>query len=135
LTQNVKKGERKMKAIIIVAGMGSRLRPLTNDKPKCMLEFKGKTLLEYQIDALRGAGIDRIVVIKGYKEEMINYPDLIYYINDNYQNNNILHSLFYAEKEMNDEFIAAYSDIYYDKNIVKRLLDNKEDISIVVDID
>jgi len=124
-----------MKAIIIAAGVGSRLNPLTNDKPKCMLEFNGKTLLQHQIEALRGAGIDRIVVIKGYKKEVINYPDLIYYINDNYQNNNILHSLFYAEKEMDDEFIAAYSDIYYDKNIVERLLDNKEDISIVVDID
>ena len=124
-----------MKAIIIAAGVGSRLNPLTNDKPKCMLEFRDKTLLQHQLDALRGAGIDRIVVIKGHKKEVINYPDLIYYINDNYQNNNILHSLFYAEKEMDDEFIAAYSDIYYDKNIVERLLDSKEDISIVVDID
>ncbi|NQU94889.1 MAG: phosphocholine cytidylyltransferase family protein [Candidatus Omnitrophica bacterium] len=124
-----------MKTIIIAAGMGSRLNPLTNDKPKCMLEFKGKTLLEYQIDAIRGAGIDRIALIKGYKKEMINYPDLIYYTNDNYENNNILHSLFYAEKEMNDEFIAVYSDILYNKYVVKRLLDNKEDISIVVDID
>ncbi len=124
-----------MKAIIIAAGPGSRLNPLTNDKPKCMLELKGKTLLQHQIDALRGAGIDRIVLIKGYKKEMINFPDLVYYDNDNYQNNNILHSLFYAEEEMNDEFIAAYSDIFYTKDIVKRLLDSKEDISIVVDID
>ncbi len=124
-----------MKAIIIAAGMGLRLNPLTDDKPKCMLEFNGKTLLRYQIDALEGAGIDRIAVIKGYKKNVINYPGLIYYVNNNYQNNNILHSLFCAEEEMNDEFIAAYSDIYYDKNIVKRLLDSKKDISIVVDID
>jgi choline kinase len=124
-----------MKAIIIAAGPGSRLNPLTNDKPKCMLELSGKALLQHQIDALRGAGIDRIALIKGYRKEMINYPDLVYYVNDNYQNNNILHSLFYAEEEMNDEFIAAYSDIFYTKDIVKRLLDSKEDISIVVDID
>lgn len=124
-----------MKAIIIAAGPGSRLNPLTDDKPKCMLELKGKTLLQHQIDALRGAGIDRIALIKGYKKEMINRPDLVYYVNDNYQNNNILHSLFYAEEEMSDEFIAAYSDIFYTKDIVKRLLDSKEDISIVVDID
>ena len=65
-----------MKAIIIAAGIGSRLNPLTNDKPKCMLQYKGKVLLQHQIDALRGAGIDRIVVIKGYKKEVINYPDL-----------------------------------------------------------
>ncbi|UCD54990.1 MAG: phosphocholine cytidylyltransferase family protein [Candidatus Omnitrophota bacterium] len=124
-----------MKAIIIAAGMGSRLDPLTNDAPKCMLELNGKTLLQHQIEALRGAGINRISVIKGYKKEMIDYPDLVYYFNDDYQDNNILHSLFYAKEEMNDEFIAAYSDILYSREIVERLLDSKEDISIVVDID
>jgi len=124
-----------MKAIIIAAGIGSRLNPLTDDKPKCMLELDGMTLLQHQIQALKTAGIDKIAVIKGYKKEMINYPDLIYYINDNFQNNNILHSLFYAENEMNDEFIAAYSDIFYSKEIVERLLENKKDFTIVVDID
>jgi len=124
-----------MKAIIIAAGIGSRLSPLTSNKPKCMLEINGRTLLQHQIEALKGTGIDRIVLIKGYKKEMINYPDLVYYINDNYKNNNILHSLFYAEKEMNNAFIAAYSDIFYTKDIVERLLASKGDISIVVDID
>ena len=127
--------EGDMKAIIIAAGIGSRLNPLTGNKPKCMLEINGRTLLQHQIEALRGTGIDRIALIKGYKKEMINYPDLVYYINDNYKNNNILHSLFYAEKEMDDAFIAAYSDIFYSKDIVERLLESKEDISIVVDID
>lgn len=129
------KSKNYMKAIIIAAGRGSRLNPLTNDKPKCMLELDGKTLLQHQIEALNGVGIHRIVLIKGYKEEMINYPGLIYYLNDDYENNNILHSLFYAEKEMDDAFIAAYSDILYTKDVVERLLDNKEDIAIVVDID
>ena len=124
-----------MKAIIIAAGMGSRLNPLTDEKPKCMLELNHRTLLQHQIDALRGAGIDRIAVIKGYKKGMIDYPNLTYYVNDNYESNNILHSLFYAEEEMTDEFIAAYSDIFYGREIVKRLVDNKQDISIVVDID
>ena len=66
-----------MRVIIIAAGKGSRLNPLTDDKPKCMLELNGKSLLQYQIDALRGAGIDRIAVIRGYKKEKINYSDLI----------------------------------------------------------
>lgn len=124
-----------MKAIIIAAGKGSRLNPITNDKPKCMLELNGKTLLQHQICALKEAGIERIALVKGYKKEMIDYPDIIYYINDNYENNNILHSLFYAQEEMNSEFIAAYSDIFYETNVVKRLLESKEDISIVVDTD
>jgi len=73
-----------MKAIIIAAGYASRLRPITNDKPKCMLEIKGKTILEHQLDAFNANGITDISVIKGYKKKAINYPRLKYYINDNY---------------------------------------------------
>ena len=133
--QNFFKGADIIKAIIIAAGRGLRLKPLTDDRPKCMLKLGGGTILEHQLKALRNAGIDRIALIKGYKKEIIDYPGLRYYINDNYQKNNILHSLFYAEKEMDDEFIAVYSDILYTEDIVKRLLDDKGDISIVVDID
>lgn len=124
-----------MKAVIIAAGMGSRMKALTKDKPKCMLDFNGKTLLEHQIDALGAAGVEKIALIKGYKKEKINYPDITYYINDNYENNNILHSLFYAEEEMSDEFIAVYSDIFYNQDVVKSLIAARGDISIVVDID
>ena len=124
-----------MKAIIIAAGMGNRLKPLTNDKPKCMLEVRGKTLLQHQIDTFRACGIDEIAVIKGYKKEKINIPGLKYYINDNYENNNILNSLFYAEAELNDEVIFCYSDILFEKFVVERLLQSQEDISLVVDID
>ena len=63
-----------MKAIIIAAEPGSRLKNLTNDKPKCLLEIAGKSLLQYQIDTLRSCGITNISVIKGYKKEKINYP-------------------------------------------------------------
>ena len=104
-----------MKAIIIAAGIGIRLNPLTNDKPKCMLEIKGKTILQHQLDVFHANGITDLSLIKGYKKEVINYSGLKYYINDNYRNNNILNSLFYAEKEMDEEFIASYSDIIFVK--------------------
>lgn len=124
-----------MKAIIIAAGPASRLNPLTNDKPKCLLKIAGKPILEHQIDTLKSCGITDISVIKGYKKEKINYPNLKYYINDNYQNNNILNSLFYAKKEMDSEFIVMYSDILFDKSVVEELLKSQKDISIVVDTD
>ncbi|MBU4456362.1 MAG: NTP transferase domain-containing protein, partial [Nanoarchaeota archaeon] len=54
-----------MKAIIIAAGMGSRLEHLTKDKPKCLLEFCGKTLLEHQLTAIRNNNISNISLIKG----------------------------------------------------------------------
>jgi len=122
-----------MKGIIIAAGMGIRLSPLTDNKPKCLLTIGGKTILQRQIETLRECGVNDIVIIRGYKKEMINYPGVRYYYNDNYENNNILASLFYAEKEMEGGFIASYSDILYGKEIVKKLLASKADISIIVD--
>lgn len=122
-----------VKAIIIAAGKGSRLNPLTVDKPKCMLEIAGKTVLQRAIDCLRENGINNIAVVKGYKKEKINYPGLKYYVNDNYENNNILHSLFYAEPEMDGDFIALYSDILFKKDVVKKLLEHNHDFSVIVD--
>jgi choline kinase/DNA-binding XRE family transcriptional regulator len=127
--------EEKVKAIIIAAGIGSRMQHLTDDLPKCMLKFRGKTLLKRQIETLSSCGVTDISVVKGYKKEKINYPGLKYYINDNYENNNILTSLFYAEEEMDDEVIISYSDILYEKEVVERLLESRKDISIVVDIE
>lgn len=126
--------EENMKVIIIAAGMGERLKPYTNGLPKCLLKFESKTLLQRQLEALKANKVKNVVLIKGYEKEKINYPGIKYYINDNYQNNNILSSLFYAEKEIEGEVIISYSDILFEKQVVARLLESKKDISIVVDI-
>ena len=68
-------------AIIIAAGMGSRLMPLTSDKPKCMLKFGGMTLLERQIKAYRSCGITNISIVRGYQKNKINYDDLHFFEN------------------------------------------------------
>jgi phosphoenolpyruvate phosphomutase len=127
--------EAKMKAIIIAAGKGTRLKYYTEDLPKCMLKFGGKTLLQRQIEALKANGINDISIIKGYQKEKINYAGYKYYINDRYEHNNILNSLFYAEPEMNSDVILSYADILYEKDVVSRLLESRHDISIMVDID
>ena len=124
-----------VKAIVIAAGLGSRLKEYTEQLPKCMLKFGDKTLLERQLDAYRRCGIENISVIRGYKKELIDYPDLRYYENPDYESNNILNSLFYAEKELDGNVVVGYSDILFDTAVVKRLLDSRADISIVVDID
>ena len=123
------------KALIIAAGMGSRLRPLTEDKPKCMLDFGGETLLQRQIKAYNACGIKSISLIRGYQKEKINYEGLRYYENPDFQNNNILNSLFYAEEELDSHIIISYSDILFESQVVQRLLQSDHDISIVVDID
>ena len=123
------------KAIIIAAGLGRRLKGYTEELPKCMLKFGGKTLLERQLDAYQECGINNISVIRGYKKEKINYKGLRYFENTDYENNNVLNSLFYAEEELNGYIITAYSDIIFEPAVVKRLLELETDISIVVDID
>lgn len=125
----------KMKAIIIAAGKGVRLKHYTEDLPKCMLEFGRKTLLQRQAETLKANGVTDISIVKGYQQEKINYPDFKYYINDKYEHNNILNSIFYAEPEMDSDVIISYADILYEKDVVSRLLEAKQDISIVVDID
>ncbi|HEU0100183.1 MAG TPA: phosphocholine cytidylyltransferase family protein [Allosphingosinicella sp.] len=59
------------KAIILSAGKGSRLLPLTAERPKCLIELNGKSLLEWQLDALQGAGMADIVVVTGFAEEKV----------------------------------------------------------------
>ena len=122
-----------MKAIILAAGLGSRMKEMTKTKPKCMLEFNNKSLLQIQLETLRASGITDISVVTGYKKEEINFPNIKYYENDDFENNNILESLFYAEKELHGDVIVSYCDILYRKNIMNQLIRAKEGISIVVD--
>ena len=82
--------ESNTKALIVAAGLGSRLKAHTENIPKCMLDFGGKTLLERQLSAYRDCGIDNISVIRGYKKNKINYKNLNYFYNKDYENNNIL---------------------------------------------
>ena len=123
------------KAIIIAAGLGSRLKGYTESLPKCMLKFGDKTLLQRQLDAYRASGVDDISVVRGYKKEKIDYEGLRYFENPDYESNNILNSLFYAEEALNGHVIAAYSDILFEAAVVRRVLQSEADISIVVDID
>jgi len=123
------------KTLIIAAGLGSRLKKHTENLPKCMLDFGGKTLLQRQLDVYKDCGINDISLIRGYKKEKINYKNIKYFDNTDYKNNNVLNSIFYAEKVINGNIIISYSDILFDSVTVKRLLNSDYDISVVVDID
>ena len=123
------------KVLIIAAGLGSRLKKHTENLPKCMLDFGGKTLLQRQLDAYKKCGIKDISLIRGYKKEKINFKGIKYFENTDYKNNNILNSIFYAEKIINGNIIISYSDILFDSSVVERTLDSDHDISVVVDID
>lgn len=124
-----------MKAIIVAAGPSHRLKSFTNNRPKCLLRVGGKTILERMLETMKQCGIDDIVVIKGYKAHVINYPKVRYYYNPNYESTDILASLFCAKDEINDDFVFSYADILYGEDILRKLLQSKGDICLVVDID
>ncbi len=127
--------KKKTKALIIAAGLGSRLKDHTENLPKCMLDFGGQTLLQRQLDAYKKNEINDISIIRGYKKEKINYKGIQYFENTDYKNNNILNSIFYAEKIINGNIIISYSDILFESSVVDRLQKSDHDISVVVDID
>ena len=124
-----------MKAIVLAAGEGSRLRPLTDDKPKCMVEYKGKPIIDYVLQALAENEIRDVVVVKGYKAERLERSAVRYYVNEDYASTNMVHTLFCAEEEMNDDIIVSYADIVYRPEILSCLLQAPHDFSVVVDKD
>jgi phosphoenolpyruvate phosphomutase len=126
-------GGHNVTAIIIAAGFEESLLPLTEDRPKAMLEIKGQTILERQIHALNECGVKDIVVVRGYQKEQINLPNVRYYDNDRFRETGELASLFLAEQEMNGRFLFLYSDIIFDPSILEKLMKSQGDISVVID--
>lgn len=124
----------KIKAIILAAGEGTRLRPLTSNRPKCMVEIFGKSLLEHQIECFRKCGINDITVVTGYLGDTISIPNVNYIQNNEYQKTNMVYSLFCGKKILADTVIVSYGDIIFEKNILEKLLKIQSDLSVVIDI-
>src|SRR5207249_1114185 len=110
------------------------LLPLIQDKPKCLLDIKGKTILERQIAALNEVNIKDIAVVRGYQKEKIAFPNLRYYDNDRYEDTGELTSIFCAEQELKGRCLLLYSDIIFETGILLKLLKSPADITIVVDL-
>lgn len=127
-------GGEKITAIIAAAGFEKQLLPLIEDKPKCLLDIKGKTILDRQVAALNECNIKDIALVRGYKKEAIALPNIRYYDNDRYETTGELFSLFCAENELRGRVIVLYGDIIFDTAILEKLLKSPADISIVVDL-
>jgi len=127
-----------MKAIIVAAGRGRRLGVETDDIPKCMVKVGGRPILHWQLDALAAAGVDDVVIVRGYLGDRIagpsgGGPKLRFVDNPDWPNNNILTSLFYAESEMRDGFLFTYSDIVFSPEHARRVAAADAPIALIVD--
>lgn len=123
-----------MRAIILAAGRGSRMESLTDEKPKCLLELRGKPLLEWQLEAIRGAGIQQIGIVTGYKKELLENRGLSAFHNSRWAETQMVSSLVCAEQWLQEgPCIVSYSDIFYDRKAVEALIHHRSDIAVTYD--
>jgi L-glutamine-phosphate cytidylyltransferase len=127
-----------MKAIIVAAGRGRRLGTETDGIPKCMVKVAGRSILHWQLDALAAAGVDDVVIVRGYLGDRIAGPTgpgpaLRFIDNPDWANNNILTSLFYAQAEMRDGFLFSYSDIVFSPEHARRVAAATAPVALIVD--
>lgn len=128
-----------MKVIILAAGQGTRLRPYTDNKPKCMVELKGKPLLHHQLDVLKQCGVknEDIALAAGYLQEALVAPGLQQYRNEQYATTNMVSTLFAAEDFMQagEDLIISYGDIVYKPEVFEKLLATEGDLVVAADLD
>ncbi|RMX11136.1 HAD-IIA family hydrolase [Vandammella animalimorsus] len=130
-----------MIGIILAAGVGSRLRPMTNTKPKCLVTTAGQAILQYQIDAYQEAGIKELIIVVGYEGAAIkDYCKHIKEINikiienTDYETTNNMYSLYLTKNYVaGRQFILNNADLSIDKKIVNILAKSKSDNAIAVD--
>jgi phosphoenolpyruvate phosphomutase len=124
-------GGRNVSAVVLAAGASPELGTLTADRPKAMLDIKGRSLLEHQVEALNGAGIKDIAVVLGWKKEAVTLPNLKRYVAPAGQGE--VSSLLAAAAELKRRCVVLYGDILFDKSLLERLLTSEGDVVMVVD--
>jgi choline kinase len=124
-----------MRVIVIGAGRGRRLMPTTADAPKCFAEVDGKRLLDWAVEAFRANTLDRVCFIGGYQIDKVksDYPQFEFRNNTDWENNNILASLFCADDLMDEPFICCYSDVLFTPDVAGRLATSTADMALGVD--
>jgi len=134
----------KMKAIILAAGVGSRIKPLTDNCPKTLLKVGDNTILEMMISRIQDCGINDIIIVVGHLKEQIKdyvktkFPDLnaSFVINDKYAETNTGYSLMLVKDFIQDSgFIKFDADVVFDKEILKKLIECEHESCLCIDKD
>lgn len=130
-----------MKALILAAGLGTRLAPITDDRPKSLVPVNGQPILLKQIENLLENGITDITVVSGYKGDMLKktvlgiYPDIKIIHSVDYATTNNMYSAYLAKEAMSGEaFLMMNADVFYDASVVTALLRDESPNAIVTEM-
>jgi len=127
------------KAVFVAAGMGQRLRPFTDEMPKCLVPIAGKPMLVRSMGALRNVSVGEFTIVRGYLAEVLEKrkeelgTGIRFVENSDYESNNILQSLFKAEKYLQGPVYVSYSDIIFTQGVCDKLAYAEGDICLIVD--
>lgn len=125
-----------MTGIILAAGMGTRLGALTQDRPKAMLEFEGRTLLERQVETYRRCGVERVVVVGGYRDDTLRCdPRVVRYRNADYDRTNMVESLMCARAELDGPVLLSYGDVLFEDRVLRAAIEAPSAVGVTVDTD
>lgn len=131
-----------MKALILAAGLGSRLAPITDSIPKSLVPVNGKPILIKQIENLLDNHIEDITIVSGYKAKVLEkavynkYPKINIIVNKDYATTNNMYSAYLGLKSigLDDDFLMMNADVFFDSSVLKSLLSFAGKDAIVVDI-
>ncbi len=115
-----------MRAIILAAGVGSRLQALTGGKPKCLVEIGGRPLILHQLEALADHGIGPVLIVAGYQADVVREvvgDRAEFVVNDRFQETNSLYSFWLARERVSGPFILLNCDLFFNPEVLERLLD------------
>lgn len=124
-----------MRAVILAAGRGHRLRDVTGDRPKCLARIGDRTLLERQIRALRGCGVDSIAVVAGHRAAEVRSacgPAIDIVLNTRYESTNSLYSLWLARDLLMDGFVVLNCDVLFHPQLLIDLLTTRDDDALLM---
>ena len=126
-------GPEPPRAVILAAGTDTQTPLPDQDAPRVMLEVKGKTILERQVESLQAAGIRDVTVVRGYKKAQVRVGGARLVDNDRYAETGELYSLFRAEDALGGPVVVLYGDIVFDQRVLEQLLSTSADVAVVVD--
>jgi choline kinase len=124
-----------MRAIVLAAGEGTRLRPLTLDRPKCLVELAGRPLLLWQIAALKAAGVEDVTVVTGYHADRIDALGLRTIHNERFSHTNMVVSLMAARALLDgtDDVLICYGDLAYEPRLIASLTASAARVATTID--
>ena len=121
------------KAVILAATRGSKLEDLTVDRPKCMVDVRGKPLLHRLVGSFNDAGVRELTVVTGYKADTVNFPGINTEENTDFETTGEVASLACSMDALKGECVVSYGDIMFRSHVLNQLLDCEADIAVVVD--